>query len=246
MVDTVEKNCRPHYRFLSEKQIKKIHLASLEILENIGVRVSLEEGIKLLENAGCTIEDDDIVHIPNWLVEESIHSAPSRITIYNREGQEAMRLENHNNYFGLGTDLIRTQDLKTDQIRLSVLQDVKNAARIADFCENVDFIASFALPSDVPTNLMYINCVKVMMENSIKPIFFTAAGREDLEFIIEMAENVAGGAKQLKCKPFIIHYSEPTAPLSHSYGAVRKLFFVLKKVYQFVTLREILLGQLQW
>ncbi|MFX1355673.1 MAG: trimethylamine methyltransferase family protein [Promethearchaeota archaeon] len=229
MVDSIEKNCRPHYRFLSEKQIKKIHLASLEILENIGVRVSLKEGVKLLEKAGCTIEDDDIVHIPNWLVEESIHSAPSRITIYNREGQEAMRLENHNNYFGLGTDLIRTQDLKTGQIRLSVLQDVKNAARIADFCQNIDFIASFALPSDVPTNLMYINCVKAMMENSVKPIFFTAAGREDLAFIIEMAELIAGGAEQLKYKPFIIHYSEPTAPLSHSYGAIRKLFLCAEK-----------------
>lgn len=229
MEDSIETNCKPHYRFLSEKQIKKIHLASLEILENIGVRVSLEEGVKLLENAGCTIEDDNIVHIPNWLVEDSIHNAPSSITIYNRKGMEAMRLEDHNNYFGLGTDLINTHDLKSGQIRLSVLQDVKNAARIADFCENVDFIASFALPSDVPTNLMYINCIKAMMENSIKPIFFTAAGREDLAFIIEMAEIIAGGAEQLKNKPFIIHYSEPTAPLSHSYGAIKKLFLCAEK-----------------
>lgn len=229
MVDLIEENCRPNYRFLTENQIKKIHLASLEILEKIGVRVHFEEAVKLLEKVGCTIENNDIVHIPNWLVEESVHSAPSRITIYDRKGKEAMRLEDRNNYFGLGTDLIRTHDLKSGQIRLSVLQDVKNAARISDYCENIDFIASFAFPSDVRTNLMYINCMKAMMENSTKPIFFTAAGKEDLSFMIEMAEIIAGGADKLKSKPFIIHYSEPTAPLSHSYGAIRKLFLCAEK-----------------
>ena len=142
----------------------------------------MKYAVQLLSESGCQIEENNIVRIPNWLVEECIRSAPSRITMYNRKGEEAMRLEGRNIHFGLGTDLIRTWDLKTGDLRDSVLQDVRNAARVSDYCEEVDFIASFALPSDVPTNLMYINCVKAMIENSTKPIFFTAAGKEDLAY----------------------------------------------------------------
>ena len=221
--------CVPGYRLLTEEQVREIHRASLEILETIGVRVLHEEGVQLLKDAGCKVKEDNIVQIPNWLVEECIRSAPSRITMYNQKEEEAMRLEGRNIYFGLGTDLISTYDLKTGETRPSRLQDVANAATVADYCEEVDFIASFALPSDVPINSMYIECAKAMMENSVKPIFFTAAGQEDLAFIIEMAAAVAGGEDALREKPFLIHYSEPTAPLTHSHGAVRKLFLCAEK-----------------
>jgi trimethylamine--corrinoid protein Co-methyltransferase len=221
--------CVPSYRLLTEDQIKEIHRASLEVLETVGVRLLHEEAIQLLKDAGCRVKGQDIVRIPNWLVEESIHSAPSRVTMYSREGEEAMRLEGRNAYFGLGTDLIKTYDLRTGEIRPSRLEDVVNAARVGDYCAEVDFIASFGLPNDVPTNSMYAECAKAMMENSTKPIFFTAAGEQDLAVIIEMAATVAGGEDALRERPFLIHYSEPTAPLTHSHGAVRKVFLCAEK-----------------
>ncbi len=221
--------CVPQYRLLTEDQIKEIHQASLEVLETVGVRVSHEEAVQLLRDAGCRIKDENIVQMPNWLVEECIRSTPSRITMYNQKGKEAMRLEGRNIHFGMGTDLISTYDLKTGETRPSRLQDVVNAATVADYCQEVDFIASFALPSDVPINTMYVECAKAMMESSVKPIFFTAAGQQDLAFIVEMAAAVAGGEDALREKPFLIHYSEPTAPLTHSYGAIQKLFFCAEK-----------------
>jgi trimethylamine--corrinoid protein Co-methyltransferase len=221
--------CVPTYRVLTEDQIKEIHLATLEVLETIGVRVLNDKGVQLLRDAGCRLKDDSLVQIPNWLVEDCIRSAPSRITVYDRGGEEAMRLEGRNVYFGLGTDLLNTYDLKTGELRRSGLQDVVNAARTADYCEEIDFIASFALPQDVPTNMMYTACFKAMVENSTKPIFFTAAGYEDLSFIIEVAAAVAGGEDRLKERPFLIHYSEPKSPLTHSFGAVSKLFLCAEK-----------------
>ncbi len=221
--------CVPSYRLLTEDQIKEIHRASLEILETVGVRVLDDEAVSLLKDRGCQVKGDNIVLIPNWLVEECIRSAPSRITVYNRKGEEAMRLEGRNVYFGLGTDLIKSYDLKTGELRPSRFEDVANAARTADWCEEIDFVASFALPQDVATNLMYIECFRAMVENTLKPIFFTAAGQEDLSVIGEMAATVAGGEDSLRERPFLIHYSEPTSPLSHSYGAVRKIFFCADK-----------------
>ncbi|NIV36987.1 MAG: trimethylamine methyltransferase, partial [Anaerolineae bacterium] len=129
--------CVPNYRLLTEEQIQEIHRASLEILETVGVRLLHEGAVDLLRNAGCRIKGDNVAQIPNWLVEECIRSAPSRITMYSQDGQEAMRLEGRNIHFGLGTDLISTQDLKTGKNRPTRLLDVVNAARVADYCEEI-------------------------------------------------------------------------------------------------------------
>jgi trimethylamine--corrinoid protein Co-methyltransferase len=221
--------CIPTYRVLTEEQCHEIHLATLEVLSTIGVRVMNDEGLQLLRDAGCQIKGADVVTIPNWLVEECIQSAPSRISIFNRNGVEAMRLEGRKIYFGMGTDLIITFDMKTQTYRPTMLQDVANAVRVADACSEIDFVSSLGLPHDVPTNAMYVESVKAEIENTTKPLMFTAGGSEDLTYIYRMAAEVAGGEEALRAKPFLIHYSEPTPPLTHSYGAVRKLFLCAER-----------------
>jgi trimethylamine--corrinoid protein Co-methyltransferase len=221
--------CIPDFRILTKDQVKEIHGTTLRVLETTGVRVMDEEALEMLSGAGCRIKNNQIVQIPGWLVEECISSAPSQICLYNRKGQHAMQLTGSKAYFGLGTDLHNTYDIESGELRLSKLQDVVNAAKIADYFEEIDFIASMALPHDVPTNLSYIEQFRTQVENSVKPIFFTAAGVEDLTLIIEMAAAVAGGNDLLSEKPFLIHYSEPKSPLSHSPGAIKKLFFCAER-----------------
>ncbi len=217
--------CVPTYHLLSVEQIKNIHHATLQLLESVGVRVMLPEAVHMMQDAGCRVKEDNLVKIPNWLVEEAISSAPSRITFFNRLGQEAMRLEGRRVHFGMGTDLIQTYDLDTGELRQSRLADVANAARIADALEDIDFIGSYALPHDTPTHLIYLDSFKAELENSIKPIFFTAAGLEDIALINELAAEVVGGPDTLREKPIQIHYSEPLTPLTHTIGAIQKLFF---------------------
>lgn len=224
MVSQVQEQCSPHLRMLTDAQMTRLHQASMEILATIGIRVNHQEGVRVLRDAGCKVKDDNLVLIPETLVEESIRSAPSCITMFNRKGDVAMRLEGYNSYFGLGTDLIQTYDLQTNALRPSCLQDVVNAARVVDYCSDIDFAASYALPQDVPTNTMYIESFRALVKNTVKPIFFTAAGREDLATIFDMAAAVAGGRDALRKKPFLIHYAETQSPLTHSQSGVDKLF----------------------
>lgn len=217
--------CVPEYRILTEAQVQRIHTGTLELLETVGVKIMDSEARAMLSDAGCRLREDNIVQIPNWLVEDSIRSAPSRITIYNRLGDEAMRLESNRIHYGLGTDLINTYDLDSGEMRISQLKDVANAAKVADALEEIDFIGSYALPYDSPTNMGYIDSFKAELENSVKPIFYTAAGPEDLAVINKLAAAAVGGVENLREKPIHIHYAEPLTPLTHSSGAVKKLFY---------------------
>jgi trimethylamine--corrinoid protein Co-methyltransferase len=208
---------------LSPSQIQELHRATLEVLETVGVRVDHAPARQMLEKAGGRIKDGDIVQIPEYLVEEAIRSAPSRVTIYDRLGREAMRLEGRRVYYGLGTDLLQTYDLETGQLRESCLQDIANAAIVADYCQEIDFIASNGFPHEVHKNMAFVAEFMTLVENSTKPIYFTAAGRQDLTVIADMAAAVTGGDAQLRERPFVIHYAEPLSPLVHSAGAVDKL-----------------------
>jgi len=220
-----ESKCTPSYRFLTEEQINRFHKSTLELLGTIGVKVMHPEALDMLDRAGCQVKNDQIVLIPSQLIEDAIRSAPSRIVMYDRMGREAMDLQGRNIHFGLGTDLAKRYDLKTGEMRQSERKDVATAARIADACEEIDFIASYAIPYDSPLNLMYIDSAKEELENSVKPIFFTAAAREDLAVIHQMASTVMGGEETLKEKPILIHYSEPMSPLVHTESGIGKLFY---------------------
>jgi len=106
--NVVTEQVQPHYRLLDPSQIEQIHQAVLELLATTGVRVLHPEGVRLLRDAGCEVRGENRVLIPAHLVEASVRSAPSAITIYNRLGRPAMQLEGRNLHFGLGTDLLRT------------------------------------------------------------------------------------------------------------------------------------------
>ena len=217
--------CVPSYRLLDEAQIKQFHYATLDLLENSGVKVMDEEAREMLLEAGCRLKENNVIQIPNWLVEDCIRSAPSRITLYNRLGKEAMRLEGNRIHYGMGTDLVQTYDLYTNELRQTTYSDIANAAKIADALEDIDFVGSYAIPFDAPNNMGYVDSFKAELENSTKPIFYTAAGLEDIKIINEMAAAAVGGADILREKPIHVHYAEPLTPLTHTPGATKKLFY---------------------
>jgi len=216
-------SCTPNYRLLTAGQIGRIHAATLELLETVGVSVQHPEAREMMAQAGCTVRPDGTVLIPGQLVADAIQSAPASVIIYNRLGKKALQLEGRRIHFGLGTDLAKIYDLATGQIRESRMIDVQTAVRIADALPEIDFIASYAVPNDAPPHLTYLDAFKAQLEYSTKPVLFTAAGLEDMRLIGQMAAAVAGGRENLRRKPFLIHYCEPSSPLVHSAGAVDKL-----------------------
>ncbi len=218
-------HCQPKFRILDNRQIERIHHAVLRILDEVGVRVNHPEALDLLAGHGARIMDHHLVRIPSFLVEDAIASAPANLVICDRNQTPVMELGGRRSYFGTGTDLPRTVDLKTREIRDTRADDIITSTIISDALPNIDFIGSYGLPGDVPTGLHYIRCFQLEAENSIKPIFFTAESVVDLAVIWEMACIIAGGPEALADRPFLISYNEPTSPLAHSKEALGKLMF---------------------
>jgi trimethylamine--corrinoid protein Co-methyltransferase len=222
------------YRLLTDAQLDEIHLASLEILRRTGVRVHEPEAVDLLQAAGCVVTDSNLVRFPARVVEDALRQAPSRVVLCDRTGEPRLYLEGHRTYFGTGSDLPNTLDLETGQRRPSLLSDVQQTARLADFLPNLDFVMSMALPSDVPAETSDRRSFRAMTENTAKPLVFTAWDEGGLADIIAMAEAVAGGPEELRLKPFLLAYLEPSSPLQHSREVVRKVLMMADHELPFV------------
>jgi trimethylamine---corrinoid protein Co-methyltransferase len=215
--------CTPQFRILDEAQILRIYQSALRVMDEVGVRVNLSKAVDILARNGARVKDKNVVEIPSFLVEGAVQSAPSNVVLYNRRKEPVMELGDRRIYFGTGTDLPKTVDLVTREIRDTKAADIVASTVISDAAQNIDFIASYGLPRDIPPGLHYIRCFQLEVENSVKPIFFTAGSLQDLEVILEMASAVAGSRKDLARHPFLVQYSEPTSPLTHSEEAVSKL-----------------------
>lgn len=222
------------YRLLTDSQLEEVHQAALEILNRTGVRVFDAEVRELLANAGCTVSDMDLVKIPPSVIEEALDAAPSQIFLFTRDGEAAMQLGGHRTYYGTGSDLPFTLDLESGERRPSVLDDVARAARLADALPHLDFVMSMAQASDVDAATSDRRAFRTMIENTSKPIVFTAWDEHGLADIVAMAEKVAGGADQLAQRPFLLGYLEPTSPLQHLQEVMRKLLLMADKGLPFV------------
>jgi trimethylamine--corrinoid protein Co-methyltransferase len=229
MAPVEEITFRPSLSFLAQEDKEKIHRTVLKILSEIGMKVHHAEALKLLTDAGCSVQGDGMVKIAQELVLKSIDSAPDNIAIYDRESKHVMDLGGHRSYYGTGSDLIYSLDSQTMLRHRCALDDVARAARVADAMPNLDFIMSFAHPSDIPAPQAYLHSFQAMAASSVKPIVCTAADRSDLSEIWEIGRILRDGEDELRAKPYAIYYGEPVSPLQHSVESVDKLLFCAEK-----------------
>lgn len=124
-----------------------IHKTSIKILSEIGMHVFHQEARSLLQDAGAVV-DGNLVKVPERMVDEALRSAPSKYSIYNVDGSEAFCLAPNVVTFGTGTDMPEFIDLYSGEIRPGRLEDCENAAKIAEHCKPLDWLAPYALAND--------------------------------------------------------------------------------------------------
>lgn len=78
---------------LSEDQLNRIHHASLDVLEDIGINFLLDEAREILKTAGADVEKNSTrVRFDRNLILESIAKAPSEFTIHARNPQRSLKI----------------------------------------------------------------------------------------------------------------------------------------------------------
>lgn len=216
------------YSRLGPQECEKIHWASLEMLEHVGVEVHDEKALNLLVKGGAKV-DGIVVRIPEAMVLKALAVTPKNMTLFDRKGQIAIRAQGHKSYYGGGSDCLNVLDHRTGQRRPAVLQDVVEAQTVQDALPEFSFVMSAFLPSDVDPRIYDRVQMEVMLNHSTKPIVFVSPDFEGCVLAIEMAEIVAGGAEAFQRRPFATCYINVTDGLIANPEALQKCMFLAEK-----------------
>jgi trimethylamine--corrinoid protein Co-methyltransferase len=193
------------YRPLSEADVGKIADAALEVLEKSGMAVYSPEALEAFRSAGAMVDADaQRVRLPRSLVEDAVDSNPSSVTLYSRDGKADCVLEQNRVHYATGGTAIYVLDLDTGERRQSTSRDVALNARFVDLLENIHAFTINVFPNDIEDNdEIDVNRFFHSLDNTTKHVMggiYSSAGCRD---VIEMAQMIAGGAEQLRERPFV-------------------------------------------
>ncbi len=197
-----------------DEEIEKIHLATLDVLENTGLYVGDDKAIDILEKGGARVDRKTrIVKLPPYLVEDCIRSAPPRITQYGRDPKYDVFLEGKRVNFCTFGQGVNVMDLD-GTVRPSVNEDVGKAALLTDAMEEVDVCERSLTASDAPDNVAPIHEAEVVFANTAKHTVYGPGNGWRAGKIIKMAQAIAGGEEALRDRPILTINCSPTSPLT--------------------------------
>jgi trimethylamine---corrinoid protein Co-methyltransferase len=217
-----------HYHRMGNQECEQIHQGTLEILERIGIEVHDDRARDLLVKGGARA-DGLLVRLPEYMVERALNTAKKQMTLYDREGNVAIRAGGYRSYFGGGSDCLNVLDHRTGQRRRATLCDVKEAITLMDALPEVDFVMSAFLPKDVDQLIYDRYQMEVMLNHTTKPIVFVSPDFEGCVAAVEMCEVVAGGEEAFRNKPFATCYINVTSGLVANAEALQKCMYLAEK-----------------
>jgi len=205
---------QPMLQLLSTEQKERIHLASLKILEEVGVMIQNDAALKLVASHGAEVDTKKgIARIPQNLVNESLVKAPSTISMFSRNGKHDLILESNRVHFDPGSSTYYIFDSDTFEIRRPISKELADFVRLTDALEHIQAQSTALVVSDVPNAVVDRYRLYIVLKNSPKTIVTGSFGAGGLLDMKDMLAAVVGGEDELARKPLAIFDACPSAPL---------------------------------
>jgi trimethylamine--corrinoid protein Co-methyltransferase len=158
----------PPLNILTDEQIDAIHRATLDVLENTGIRFEHEKTLKVFHKNDCIVDfDEKRVKFPSYIVEEMLGMCPSSFSMRSRKPEHSVRIGGNTLYFSdmPGEGIL---DLQTCEVRKATREENRDALTVLDALENFhilcsytpyfeieDVIPSMSIPESVAAKMRY-------------------------------------------------------------------------------------------
>jgi len=225
---------------LSQEEIRLIHEATLEILEQEGV-VVLSDFIRyFLAEKGLPVDHNSgVVRIPSSVATACLQQVPSSFALYSVDDQPWKRIGQGDPLFACGHNAVFLLDQQTGNRRDSLVEDVEKFVCIADQLDEIDLIGIPVMPQDTPAESTLLYAVKAALNNSTKPLFYSSESATINQAIIQMAKTIN---REVSNHPFLISQLSPTSPLFWEKGTIEALYEVCSNGIPLAILPEPIAG----
>jgi len=207
---------------LSRAEVQRLHTATLDLIENVGVRFPSQKAMDIWEAHGAKVERDTcIVKAPGEVIEAALKSCPPAYDLAARLPDQDLSLDGNHVFVGTDGCGVEVLDIHTGERRRSSMQDVADIARIADCLEEVAFHWVAVSAQDYPAATRSLHELHAIWENSTKHVQTESIYSErEAQAAVEMAALIAGGREALRKRPVLSIMQCTAPPLGQDGGSV--------------------------
>jgi trimethylamine--corrinoid protein Co-methyltransferase len=197
---------------LPEPDLERIRAAVLTVLEDPGVAIAGPLAGRL-GAAGARV--DDRVHLPAALVEESLGRIPPGFVLAARDPACDLHVGAREGWLGAGGRAERVVDLRTDDRRPPLLEDVGTFARLADAQPQIAIVGPPPSATDIPEGARPLLELHALLEGTSKHVQVEApADAAGARALLAIAAAVAGGGTTLAERPIVSAVVPVASPLA--------------------------------
>ncbi len=179
-------------RFLSDDEIEAIHLASLRVLEELGMEVILNtEALEIFRKAGARVEGEQ-VRIGRDIVEEALRRAPSEFTFHARNPAHNLHMGGNWIVFGPVGGPPNCSDMDRGR-RPGSFEDSCNFIRLCQHFNIIHMAGGGSTDAlDLHASVRHLHVGRAKAKLSDKVYFVSSTGRARLFDGMEMARIACG------------------------------------------------------
>ena len=179
------------FEYFTNDDVQKIHEATLQVLETVGVDFGYEPAVAVFKKAGARVEGQRVFFSPKMVMEQ-VAKAPSEYTLHARNPEKNVAIGGDNIAYIPCYGPPFVHDLDRGR-RESTLEDYTNFVKLSRASQSMDITGGImAEPNDIPHARRNAEMMLASMRYSDKPFMGGAIGAEAARETIEMAAILFG------------------------------------------------------
>jgi len=156
---------------LSDEDCRKIHNATLEVLDQTGIFVSSKRATAIFADHGARVnKQENQVFLSPYIVEKALSTIPNQIRIPGRERSRDYTMGGDSlGFINFGTTVF-INDLVTGERRKSITEDVAQATRVLDALNSIEILITVLSCTEKSSLTETMHATAAMLANTTKPV----------------------------------------------------------------------------
>ena len=216
---------------LNPGETVRIHEASEELLESVGILVHSEKARSIFAHHGCRVDaQSGVVKIPRAVVENYRQGFVPTFTFKGRDPQFDKTIPDDSPVMVTASSAPDIIDPVTGALRRATSADIANIAFLVNELPGYDVMSISTLANDAPEGQFSLARFYPALKNCLKPIRGNTPDIKDLKRVLDLGAIVAGGQEAYRQRPLITHHCcAAVSPLTLDINSTEAIIYLTER-----------------
>lgn len=216
-----------YFSFLEEAALDRIHEASLEILDEVGLLVRNRKARNRFAEHGAIVDEkSERVRIPPDVVKRYLAMVPPTITLRGRDPKFDVTFPRKLPVVATASSAPDIVDPVSGITRRATSDDIARIAHVVNELDGFDVFSISVLADDAPDGQFNLSRFYPALKNCLKPVRTSVVNVEEARQILKLGELIAGSPDAFWERPFInFGYCSIVTPLTMDFDSTENLMF---------------------